>query len=106
MPERGELGHVSSCLDVSMQEWVWVHKEASVCSLLVLTCIFASVCLLPWLLAQALKACIPQDSCTEPQFPYLLWEYQKRLPDREGCSLYYSVLPGLPTCLLFLRRFS
>lgn len=70
--KRG-AGHVSSCLDVSMQEWAWVHKEASVCSLSVLTCAFASVRFLPWLRAQSLRACIPGDFGTEPQFPYLLY---------------------------------
>lgn len=46
-----------------------------------------------WLLAQSLKACIPGDVCTEPQFPYLLyargWEHRRRLPSKEECSLYH-----------------
>lgn len=48
VPEGGELGHVSSCLDVPKQEWVWVHKAASVCSVLAYTCTFASGCLGSW----------------------------------------------------------
>lgn len=31
VPEGGELGRGSSCLDVPVQEWAWAHKEASVC---------------------------------------------------------------------------
>lgn len=96
VPEGGELGRVSSCLDVPKQEWVWVHKAASVRSVLAHTCTFASLRLLPWLLAQALRACIPGDFCTEPRFPYLLcsrgWEHWKRLSGKEGCSLYYATL--------------
>lgn len=30
VPKGGELGRGPSCLDVPVQEWVWVHKDASV----------------------------------------------------------------------------